>query len=306
MFSKIRFWLECSRWYALPVSVFSWLIVFSFGLKNGGNPFFGLTALIGICFTHLGTNLFDDFIDYGKFAKNSMPDLSKGKCKYLFEGMTNRKTVLKVTILFFLISFFIGLFLCFAAGKYVLIFMIAGGAIPLLYPFLSRVGLSELTVLFTYGVLLFCGVYYVMTGDLSVKPAILSVPSSVFTVNLLYTDTFLDRKIDKQDNKITIAGLFKTEENALRFQACLIIFGYLSVISISGISGLKVLFTYLTIPFAFDLMYSLKQYRTNKNHVSAKNQCCNNAHPKQVSYMTCMYLARNLMIYFSLIFAISL
>ena len=51
------------------MSFMAWLIPFSFGLLNGGNFVYGLLALIGIVFAHLGANLFDDIIDYRAFLK---------------------------------------------------------------------------------------------------------------------------------------------------------------------------------------------------------------------------------------------
>ena len=86
MIKTIKFWLDCSRWYALPMSVFSWLVIFMYGLEEDGNFLYGILALIGICFAHLATNLFDDYNDYQKLQQYvnehnivSLPNTQRGK-----------------------------------------------------------------------------------------------------------------------------------------------------------------------------------------------------------------------------------
>ena len=71
MMNKICFWLKNSRLFSLPMTILSWLVIFVFALKNGGNIFNGLVALIGISCAHLATNLFDDYIDYKSLPENS-------------------------------------------------------------------------------------------------------------------------------------------------------------------------------------------------------------------------------------------
>ncbi|UKI40884.1 MAG: hypothetical protein L6V95_12345 [Candidatus Melainabacteria bacterium] len=62
---RFLFWFKASRGYSLPMSVISWLIIFVYALKfSNGNIIYGILALIGIAFAHLGTNLFDDYIDF--------------------------------------------------------------------------------------------------------------------------------------------------------------------------------------------------------------------------------------------------
>ena len=109
MLAKIKFWLECSRWYTLPMTVLSWLIIFLYCLKNGGNVLYGFIALAGICFGHLATNLFDDFCDFQKLEKYidfdnkvSLPNTQRGKCRYLLEEKTTLKDVLKVVCFYIL------------------------------------------------------------------------------------------------------------------------------------------------------------------------------------------------------------
>ena len=74
---KILYWLfTVSRGYSAPMSILNWLVVFVLTIKTeqDANILYGLLGLVGIFFAHLGTNLFDDCIDY--FLK-----IPKQKCK---------------------------------------------------------------------------------------------------------------------------------------------------------------------------------------------------------------------------------
>ena len=64
MIKRILFWLNNSRLFSLPMTVMSWLVIFLYSVKSGGNIINGLAALIGISFAHLATNLFDDYTSY--------------------------------------------------------------------------------------------------------------------------------------------------------------------------------------------------------------------------------------------------
>lgn len=322
MINSLKFWLECARWYALPMSFFSWLIVFCFALLNGGNPVYGVLALLGISLLHLATNLFDDFCDFHSLKKYTddndklvLPNTQRGKCKYIIENRTEIRSVLFVVFLLCLIAFLIGCFFFFSVGKEVTVFILIGALIVLLYSILSKMRLAEVAVALAFGPLLFSGVYFVMCGKFIPQILILSVPSAVFTVNLLFTDMFLDRNIDIAENKKTFAGLFKNEENILKFQKILLFLGYLSVflIPVFDIADWQVFFVFITIPLAIDLSDSLKLYSEDKTSVPEKkwyhfpfekwDDIVENRSPV---FMFRMYQARNLMIYFSIIFIIGL
>ena len=143
----IWFWLKNSRIFSLPMAILSWLVIFIYALKNGGNILNGIVALIGISFAQLATNLFDDYIDY----KNLPPNSQQAKCSYIKEGKATLKDVLKVVIFYLSISCLTGLFLLFRCGLSVIWLALIGGIIVLLYSKLSQKGFSEVAVGITFG-----------------------------------------------------------------------------------------------------------------------------------------------------------
>ena len=319
MFSRIRFWLDCSRWYTLPMSIFSWIVIFVYTVRHGGNGLYGLIALVGICFAHLGTNLFDDYCDYKKLKKNivggktELPNTQRGKCRYITDGSITLNDVLNIVFFYCFLSFCIGMFFFFSVGFEVLYFVISGGLIVLCYSYLSNRRFSELAVGMAFGPILFGGVYYVMTGTVEPAPFILSVPFSLFTVNLLYTDTYLDKNIDKNEGKKTLVSLFKTDADSLLFQKLLILSGYISIclLPVLKIADWKILIVLLTVPFAIDLIISTEMY--SKNIIPEKRwyhfpfeDWEDIVENRSVSFMFRMYQARNLMIYISVLSVLAL
>ena len=75
--------MECSRIFSLPMTIFSWLVIFIYSLLNSGNALYGIIALVGLCFAHLGTNLIDDYFDYKSLIKRVDFD----KTEYLNVGI---------------------------------------------------------------------------------------------------------------------------------------------------------------------------------------------------------------------------
>ena len=100
MVKNIFYWLfTVSRGYSAPMSILNWLVIFVLTIKTNSNAnvLYGILALIGILFAHLGTNLFDDCVDY-------ILKTPKQECKteYLDKGFTtiNKVFVVKYCIIF--------------------------------------------------------------------------------------------------------------------------------------------------------------------------------------------------------------
>ena len=69
MLNKISIIFECSRIFSLPMTVMSWLVIFTYSTIVAGNKLYGLIALLGVCLVHLATNTLDDYFDYKTLIK---------------------------------------------------------------------------------------------------------------------------------------------------------------------------------------------------------------------------------------------
>ena len=288
MIKTILFWLENSRIFSLPMTLLSWLVVFVYSLKSGGDILNGVIALIGICFAHLATNLFDDYVDYKKLTDNSQ----KCKCAYIKEGKAALNDVLKVVVIYCFIACIAGFLLLLRCGLSVLWLAFIGGVITLIYAKLSQKGLSEIAVGTAFGPLLFEGVYFVMTGDFSLVVFVMSLAVVMFTVGLLYVHTLLDFEGDMASHKKTLACRIGSKNKALKGVFIVYGLGYLFTgILAFMLENYLILITFALVPLVFDIYNSLKSF------------VCGD---ETKEFYFRLLKARNLMVYYSLLITLFL
>lgn len=263
---NLSFWLQCTRAYALPMSITAWIIPFSLGVFRDGKIIYGILALLGIICAHLGANLFDDIVDYKCFLKNKKENdainLKKGKCKLFLEDKLKLSTAYKVSALLFLTAIVIGLFFVYVYKLPILILMALTGVLCLIYPKSGYFGLSEIIIGIIFSPLLFTGVYYVMTGGFSQKLEWISISFAIVTVTLLYTDFFLDFNSDKKDGKKTLAILSGSKQNAYYLYMFLIflIFAIIFLGIHAHVFSLKYLIVFISIFYALKTVGNLQYY----------------------------------------------
>lgn len=304
------------------MTVLSWLIIFTYSISDSGKILYGILALIGICFVHLGTNLLDDLFDYKYLMKQLdfdkdayLENSQKTKCRYLINGSITEKQLLNIITLFFGIGLLCGLFLYLKCGIGILHFALMGAIAAIIYPLASRICLSEIIIAVTYGPILFGGVYYAMTSTYSTDVFILSIPSMIMTVVLLYIHTVMDYEFDLNEGKRTVANHFDSQLDSLIVLKIMLISAYVSVvfICIPDIADWQVFLTLLTIPLAVDLYKSLSMFAENPEsipekkwfHFPMENWKVLEEH-NEISFMMRMYQSRNLMIYFSLLLTLGI
>lgn len=322
MLKKLTVIFECSRIFSLPMTVMSWLVIFTYGVLSSGNILNGLAALIGISLVHLATNVLDDYFDYKSLIKQVnfdkkeyLRNAQKTKCRYMLTGMISKNEVLGLALFYLGIAGLIGLFLYFRCGIGVLYYSLVGGLIAVLYSFLSKLKLSELAVAIAYGPALFGGVYYVMTKTYSWEAFLLSVPTMIITVILLYIHTVMDYDFDVNEGKNTLANSFDSQLDALVVLKIFLILGYISpvVLCVFDIVDWQIFLVYLTIPLAIDLYNSMVEFSTNPKSVPEHKwyhfPMENMKRLRELnadSFMIRMYQSRNLMIYFTLLMVLAL
>lgn len=288
MSKLINFWfMKVSRGYSLPMSITNWLVIFSLGILNNGNIFYGILALIGFMFAQMGTNVFDDVIDQIlKVPKQ------KYKSTHLDNGETTIKTILILAIVYFVIAAAIGLFLTIKCGWLIIVLATIGGLIALFYPRANHFALGELAVGLTFGPLLFIGVYYVMTKTITIETIFISIPVVIFTVAVLMAHALMDYDFDKNSNKKTLCILVGSKTKALNLITGLLILAYLLTITLIHLGYLPILAA-ISLPSAIliiPLYKNLKQYISTTQH--ATNDFINNfALTRNIGTIYCFALA---------------
>ncbi len=322
MNKKFAIIMECSRIFSLPMTIMSWLVVFVFAALSSGKVSYGILCLLGICFAHLATNIFDDYFDYkslikqvGFDKKEYLNNSQKTKCRYLVSGLLSEGEVLGLALVYLGFAGIIGLFFFIKCGVPVLYYALFGGIIAISYSALSKIKLSEVAVALAYGPLLYGGVYFVMTKTVSDEIFILSLPTMFMTVILLYIHTVMDFDYDINEGHQTIANSFDSQLDSLIILKMLLVLAYLApiLLCIFDIADWQLMLTYLTIPLAVDLYKSMVDYSTDKDSIPEKKWYHfpmenreNLEKMKAWPFMIRMYQSRNLMGYYSILLTLGI
>ncbi|MBQ8459859.1 prenyltransferase [bacterium] len=313
---NIKFWYNNSRPYTIPITALSWLVIFIYSLKQGGNAIYGIAAYIGIALVHLATNLSDDYLDYlrlnhnGEFINNEKAN----KCKYLKDGKATIKDLRNVIIILLAIAGVMGGILFFLSGWKVILFALAVLPIALFYSKLSSNGLGDFAVILAYGPLMYEGVYYVMRGELSLDVLYLSFACAMYVNSILYAHMLMDYDSDTASNKISLCTRLGSKQNALYGLMFFYFTGYIMM----GILALKssnmfYFLTFLTIPLIFDLYNSLKLYNENPNLIPKArpwhyplDNWKDLQHSETATFFFRFFYARNISTYFMLLTCIAI
>lgn len=315
IFEQLKFWWNCSRAFALPVTVMSWLVVFVYALISGGNVFYGVIALAGICFAHLAANIFDDYFDYKILCKDPkyLKSAQVCKCKFITDGFVTHKGMLFAGCVCLFVAVCSGAVLTYLTGGGVVLIALLASVFVIFYSKFTFIGLGELAVGITYGPLLFEGVYYVMTGVFSADVLILSVGVCPFVTAFLYTHTILDYDGDSCSHKKTLACSFSDKNDSLKILLIFYTFGYIFITFFAFLTHIyQILLSFCVIPLIFLLYKSLMVYNFDKSlvpEVKWWNYPLGNwKHIEKEgtqSFYLRLYLARNITTYFTVLVCIA-
>lgn len=322
IFDTIFFWLKAARVHTLPMSFMSWLVVFCWAIKQGGNIFFGILALIGVMLAHLGVNLFDDYSDYKKEVgtikssdeKKSIK-MQKGKCKYLIDSKATLNQALIVTFIYFGLAALIGFYFLIVCGWQVAAIAGIAAIFCLLYPLLSYCGLAEVAVGMTFAPLLFAGVSFVMLGYFSKDILLLSISPGLLTVGLLHTHALMDYDFDIKDKKKTLCTVLGSKQAALIALGLMMAVAYINIAigAFMGIFPLATIATLITIPLPIALYNLMKLNLEHPEVIPEKKPWmgpmenweeikANNAQ----NFMLKFYISRNIMMFFTILLCIGI
>lgn len=261
LFKKIKLFFVACRGYSLPISVMSWLVPFLYAIFSQGSLFFGIIALFGIIVLHLGSNIFDDAIDYTtekiKINKGLKKDFNfqQGKCQCIFDRKLTLKQYYIISFSLFSIAVGIAVYFFAIVGIKLLYIIIPTAVLCLLYPILGSLGLGEVIIAVIFSPMLYLGVYLVMTGTLNGNILLLSISTGLLTVAVLHNHMLADYKFDEKNRKITLCRICGSEKKAHKLLGIIILLAYinLAVCILLNKLSLYYLIPFLSTPLAINL-----------------------------------------------------
>lgn len=314
--NAIKNFLELTRAYSLPASIAPYFVALCWGFFMEPKLLHIILSFVAIVCLHLGSNLYDDFIDVTmrlqKGEKLSEISFCKGKCKakLIIEEFFSLDRVRAIIFTLFLTAVIIGIYFYTIYGISVIKIAVFGGILCLLYPLSSKVYLSEIIIGILFGILLPMGVFLVLTGYGSLSLFHFSLSLALLIVALAHAHAIMDWEYDERNDKRTLARLCGTKKNALILLGVMIFIAFLNLgalISLYYVPTAMAL-AFITIPIAIELIESMDDYikvvdvefkprwwmGIMENWDKIKEE-------GRAYFMYRFYLARNLALYFALI-----
>ena len=177
------------------------------------DPLILLLTALALIFTHLGSNLLNDYFDFrqGADINNNNRTPFSGGSSDIVEGKEAAETFLVLGALSLGVAAVLGLFLVWLVdlGPGPLLYLgIAGIFIGYAYtapPFkLAYRGLGEIMIFLAFGPLPVLGTYYALTRDFSLWPVIASLPLSFLITNIIWINEIPDLEADRAAGKRTL------------------------------------------------------------------------------------------------------
>jgi 1,4-dihydroxy-2-naphthoate octaprenyltransferase len=183
-------------------------------------------ALLGAVLLHLAANAIDDVYDMANgvdaVSDRMFPRDAPG-WKPIARGLISSGSGLRTSYLLYASSILAGLYLSVVVGWLALGIALPGIFLSYFYtaPPLKLdyrgLGLGELAVLFTFGPLPALGVFYVLTGSLSLLPVLAAIPTGLLTTGVLISHDLIFYDAYKASGKKSLLVLLGRHRGAQAF-----------------------------------------------------------------------------------------
>ncbi|MGH2592473.1 MAG: 1,4-dihydroxy-2-naphthoate octaprenyltransferase, partial [Anaerolineae bacterium] len=266
--SKMALFINAARLPFLTATAIPVLLGTAIAWKDGflNLPWFLLT-LAGVACFHIGTNVINDYFDFGSGADNVnlTPTPFGGGSRVIQRGLMAPQDVRNLAIVFYALGTAVGIVLVSLRGVEVLALGVAGFLAGFLYtapPFrLAHRGLGELMVGLGFGPIIVVGTYFVQTGRWSAEAFYASLPVALLITAVLYINEFPDKPWDAKVGKWTLI---------VRLSSSAAINGYLAIVLaayavivvgvIARVMPVATLLGLLTLPMAFRAFNTLRRH----------------------------------------------
>ena len=192
--SRLSVWWRVLKYHFIPPSIFPAVLgsLVAWGANHVFYPFYFFLVLAGVVINHMALNMMDDYFDYKHGVDRLKPEEKNpfsGGSGTVSSGQIQPSAVFKASVLCFLITIAIGLYLTVARGIPVLLFGLFGGFSAVFYTAppinFSRFGLGELAHLVNFGTIIGLGSYFVQTQKLSLEAFAATLPLGIMLFSMI-------------------------------------------------------------------------------------------------------------------------
>jgi len=249
---SLKIWLQQIRAPFLILAVVLVVLGVSVAHSDGyRNLLYSALLLVGTVLAHISVNLFNELSDYRtKIDESTVRTPFSGGSGMMQSGKTSEPAVTIAAYGTMMVAAAIGFYFCFISGWLIALFMLMGGvAIRFYTTHFAKWLLGELIAGLTLGSLVVLGVYYALTGQLTIEAILISIPPGILTTLLLFLNEFPDAEADKGGGRHHLIIHLGKKTSAVIY-VCSLIVVYLIILMGPIISRIpySVLISWLTLP----------------------------------------------------------
>jgi 1,4-dihydroxy-2-naphthoate octaprenyltransferase len=263
--SRFKVWFRQIRgpFLVLPIALVLIGVAAAYrqGIRHCGHA---LLLLLGVILTHVSVNLFNEISDYKtRIDESTTPTPFSGGSGMLQAGKTSVFSVTVAAYTTMVIAAVIGFYFCLISGWLILIFMAFGAvAIRFYTSHLARWLVGELFCGLALGTFVVLGVYYALTGRLTIEIILISIPPGILTLLLLFLNEFPDAEADERGGRHHLIIHFGKRRGAVIYAVILALL-YIVILLVPFVSDAPytTLIALLTMPLALKASsITLKHY----------------------------------------------
>ncbi len=270
----IIIWLKAVRAPFLVMSLLPVLLAGAIALVNGQfNGWLLFLVVTGVLLAHSAADLFDDFYDFK--TGNDGSKEHKFHDNPLFKGQISIRQVLNAALFCTIVALGIGIYLLVEVGWPAFYLTLGGAFIMFFYTAppirLNYHGLGEVVIFLSFGPMIIFGTYFVVTGQPSFEPLLVSIAPGIFTMNVGLISNIFDYEDDIKYSKQSIpvrfgrkAGINVLIGGSVLAYVAILLGVFAQILPATG------LLAFLTIPFSLNTIKYSKQYQDHSNLIPAR------------------------------------
>ncbi|MEN6436719.1 MAG: prenyltransferase [Anaerolineaceae bacterium] len=266
-------WFKAARAPFLIVSILPSLLGGIIAYAHGSfDTLIFIMATLGVVMAHSASDFVDDYFDFQK--GNLGNKVQQFHDSPLIDGKVSLKQVLIAIVICLAIAFAAGVIVFIEVGYPVLI-LVGGGLIAVFFytspPLkLNYRGLGETVLFLAFGPMIVFGIWYVLTGKVTIEPFLISLIPGIFTMNVGIVSNTFDYHDDLRSGKRTLSVRFG-QAAAIRIMLVDTVIAYLAIVAgvIFHVIPIWALLVLLTIPLAVNMLQHAAKYDDESHYTPA-------------------------------------
>ncbi len=266
-------WFKAARAPFLIVSILPCLLGGIIAYAHGSfDTLIFIMATLGVVMAHSASDFVDDYFDFQK--GNLGNKVQQFHDSPLIDGKVSLKQVLIAIVICLAIAFAAGVIVFIEVGYPVLILVGVGLIAVFFYTSpplkLNYRGLGETVLFLAFGPMIVFGIWYVLTGKVTIEPFLISLIPGIFTMNVGIVSNTFDYHDDVRSGKRTLSVRFG-QAAAIRIMLVDTVIAYLAIAAgvIFHVIPIWALLVLLTIPLAVNMLQHAAKYDDESHYTPA-------------------------------------